>query len=114
MQFIQGQGLDLVIEELAHLRARSAATGANPRSPSGRLLRSSRAGGSPEFGAGDSLECTVDEAAEASNRDLSLTRMAQSLLVGRFAIAERASDARDQPDKTAVDGFAVSDPERGA
>jgi WD40 repeat protein len=102
MQFIQGQGLDQVIDELARLRGPE-------RKPRGA----------------DDLAPTV-AAAPPGSRGLALGRVAESLLSGRFATGGAVS-SRDippdtvtgptategfAPDVTHTSGFVRSDPER--
>jgi WD40 repeat protein/serine/threonine protein kinase/tetratricopeptide (TPR) repeat protein len=107
MQFIQGQGLDLVIDELRRLRAGGTRnSGREARSPGDRIPPSNEATARPSG---------VDSAAHRSESDKPrselpfagsdfqarrLSRMAQSLLTGRSELPDPCDSSG--PDATAV------------
>jgi WD40 repeat protein/serine/threonine protein kinase len=85
MQFIQGQGLDRVIEELARLRASTAGSAAGAdskdvcRSRSERNLKDDLT-----FGSNIPNGPTEDDATSPHDAKMTLSKMALSLLRGRF------------------------------
>jgi WD40 repeat protein/serine/threonine protein kinase/Flp pilus assembly protein TadD len=121
MQFIQGQGLDLVIDELRRLRAvGTRQTGRGRRSPGDRKPPSNRAAVGPPGAEPDGPRSESDKprserhvaASELQARELS--RMAQSLLSGHFVLpdpglssdmdATEAVTDRGDAGKAAVEG----------
>jgi hypothetical protein len=95
MQFIQGQGLDAVLEELRRLRRSQPATGS----------------------AQSAVECD-QRSCESSAQDNSAAAVARSLLTGRFALHEPDPGAmRDAPtsdERSAQSPEPAPDPTQGA
>ena len=85
MQFIQGQGLDVVIDELAHQRQKSGHASAAPVSAAERSVSASRSPAS--LPVRDRSEALV-----ASLHARQVSRMAQSLITGTFAAGVSDSD----------------------
>ncbi len=77
MQFIQGQGLDQLIDELARLRRRDAKPAGADRAASGRTVRAS-----------DGIGTASASASAAMPRGRALARLAESLLSGRLETEE--------------------------
>jgi WD40 repeat protein/serine/threonine protein kinase len=95
MQFIQGQGLDLVIDELRRLRASGTHhAGRGGRSPEDRNPPSEPAtagphrvsAGTPPSGSG--LPPTHPHAPDSELQERPLSRVAQTLLTGRFELVD--------------------------
>ena len=116
MQFIQGQGLEVVIDELAHLRQRSGQGSAAPVAAAAEEQKPGRPGTTrPELtGALSRSPASLPvrdrtEALVASLRAREVSRMARSLVTGTFAAeiidpdrtgssnGRSATDARDGP-----------------
>ncbi len=92
MQFIQGQGLDVVINELAHQRQNSGRASAAPLAAGGEEKRHGPQGSTQQQQSGAGSRCLPSmpvhartEAPAASLRMRQVSRMAQSLLTGNFA-----------------------------
>src|SRR5262249_10785767 len=85
MQFIQGQGLDRVIEELARLRASTAGSTHGAVSKDARRSRSeAEIEDDLTFGTNIPAGPTEDEASAPHDAQMTLSKMAISLLKGRF------------------------------
>jgi WD40 repeat protein/serine/threonine protein kinase len=122
MQFIQGQGLDLVIDELRRLRARATRnSGRLPRSPRDPQPPSNpESAGTPGADpAGPPCEPgnlhSEPNMAGCDFQGRQLSRMAQSLLSGRFELSDTGvSSDRDATeaitDRGLVDAATVQDP----
>jgi eukaryotic-like serine/threonine-protein kinase len=102
MQFIQGQGLDRVIDDLAKLRTGSRPGGTGSLPLSDRAPRSSRVGGEIAFGEDDPAAATIADDTPSPTRHISLSRMAHSLLTGRFVIGEIEGSGETPPSTAGV------------
>ena len=115
MQFIQGQGLDVVINELAHQRQCSGRASAAPVAAEAEEKRYGPQGTTQQQQGGAVSRCLPSmpvrahtQALAASLRVRQVSRMAQSLLTGSFA-----TEMLDRDQTCSSKNAAVTDPGAG-